>query len=98
MGRSASASLPFQTVSLKYRPRADPSFVNPFSPGSPLQRCASMNYGLSPRAMIRDDTGRIVSPRRSRECTYWPGKWELAGAKLDPGENIFFYLDREALE
>ncbi len=57
-----------------------------------------MNYGLSPRALIRDDAGRILFIRRSSQCAHWPGEWELTGGKPDPGEDIFHCLCREALE
>jgi 8-oxo-dGTP diphosphatase len=57
-----------------------------------------MNYGLSPRALIRDDAGRILFLRRAAECTYWPGEWELTGGKPEAGEDIFHCLRREALE
>jgi 8-oxo-dGTP diphosphatase len=57
-----------------------------------------MNYGLSPRALIRDDAGRILFIRRAVECTHWPGEWELTGGKPESGEDIFHCLCREALE
>jgi 8-oxo-dGTP diphosphatase len=57
-----------------------------------------MNYGISPRALIRDNVGRILLLRRSAESSYWPGEWELTGGKPDPGEDIFHCLRREALE
>jgi 8-oxo-dGTP pyrophosphatase MutT (NUDIX family) len=57
-----------------------------------------MNYGLSPRALIRDDAGRILFLRRSTDTKHWPDEWELPGGKPDPGEDIFRCLCRETLE
>jgi 8-oxo-dGTP diphosphatase len=57
-----------------------------------------MNYGISPRALIRDDIERILFLRRSPECTYWPGEWEIPGGKPDPGEDVFECVKRETSE
>src|SRR5579862_4478462 len=93
--KGMSASLPFPYVTVKY-PLGGPVFCNSVYPGSPRQGYASMKYGLSPRALIRDNASRILFLRRSTKCTYWPGEWELTGGKPDAGEDIFRCLCREA--
>jgi len=62
------------------------------------QGLIAMNYGLSPRALIRDNAGKILFLRRAADCNHWPAEWELPGGKPDPGEDIFHCLCREALE
>ena len=57
-----------------------------------------MNFGLSPRALIRENAGRILFLRRSPESNHWPSEWELPGGKLHAGEDVFECLRREVLE
>jgi mutator protein MutT len=55
-------------------------------------------FGLSVKAAIRDQAGRVLLIRRSPESAHWPGKWDLVGGKVDPGEDPADTLLREARE
>lgn len=55
-------------------------------------------FGLSVRALVRDRDGRCLVIRRSRESSFWPGRWDLPGGKLDPGETFDGALVREVKE
>jgi len=55
-------------------------------------------FGLSAKAVIRDRRGRCLLLRRSRDSTYDPGKWDLPGGKVDPGESFEQALRREVNE
>jgi 8-oxo-dGTP diphosphatase len=55
-------------------------------------------FGLSVKALIRNDAGRYLVIRRSSDSAFWPGTWDLPGGKLDPGESFDQALLREALE
>lgn len=55
-------------------------------------------FGLSPKALIRDESGRILLIRRSADSRWWPNLWELPGGKPDPGETFAQTLIREVRE
>ncbi len=55
-------------------------------------------FGLSVKAVIEDDAGRILMLRRSESSTVWPGLWDLPGGKPDLGEPFDAALVREVKE
>ena len=55
-------------------------------------------YTLSVKMVVRDDRGRCLLIRRSDLCKGNPGKWDLPGGKIDPGESFDAALAREVLE
>ena len=57
-----------------------------------------MRFGLSPRVLIRDATGRALLLRRTDNAGHWPGFWELPGGKPEPGESFDRAAVREAKE
>lgn len=59
---------------------------------------SSKPYGLTVRAVIYDESGRILLLKRSMRSRNYPGKWEFPGGKVDPGERFDDALIREVLE
>ena len=55
-------------------------------------------YGLTVRAVIYDDTGRILLLKRSSMSRTYAGKWEFPGGKVDPGERFDDAVVREVRE
>ncbi|ODS38085.1 MAG: hypothetical protein A7316_08555 [Candidatus Altiarchaeales archaeon WOR_SM1_86-2] len=55
-------------------------------------------FVLSVKVVIRDDTGRCLLIKRSMSSKWSPGKWELPGGKIDPGESFDEALLREVDE
>ncbi|HTX44073.1 MAG TPA: NUDIX domain-containing protein, partial [Methanocella sp.] len=55
-------------------------------------------FGLSVRAVIYDDRGRILLLKRSMRSKNYPGKWEFPGGKVDRGERFDDALLREVRE
>jgi 8-oxo-dGTP diphosphatase len=55
-------------------------------------------YALSVKVLIRDGEGQCLLLKRSMSSKGNPGKWDLPGGKLDPGENLEQALLREAIE
>ena len=55
-------------------------------------------FALSVKVIIRDDEGRILLLKRSMSSKGNPGKWELPGGKVDPGEGFEEALIREVAE
>ncbi|MEJ2719616.1 MAG: NUDIX domain-containing protein [bacterium] len=55
-------------------------------------------FGISPKALLRDRTGRILVLQRSSKSSFWPGQWDFVGGKIDPGETFDQALIREARE
>jgi 8-oxo-dGTP diphosphatase len=55
-------------------------------------------YGLTVRAVIYDESGRILLLKRSMRSMNYPGKWELPGGKVDPGERFDKAILREVKE
>ena len=55
-------------------------------------------YGLTVRAVIYDDSGRILLLKRSAMSRTYPGKWEFPGGKVDPGERYDDAVVREVRE
>jgi 8-oxo-dGTP diphosphatase len=54
--------------------------------------------GLSVRALIRDEQGRLLLLRRATESRHFGGQWELPGGKVDAGESFDAALIREVAE
>ena len=57
-----------------------------------------MNFGISPRAIITDEQGRILVMQRHPSSDFWPSLWELPGGKMDEGETFDQTLVRETKE
>jgi len=55
-------------------------------------------YGLTVRAVIYDESGRILLLKRSMRSRNYPGKWEFPGGKVDPGERFDRAILREVKE
>ncbi len=55
-------------------------------------------YRLTVRAVIYDEGGRILLLKRSMRSMNYPGKWELPGGKVDPGERFDRAILREVKE
>lgn len=55
-------------------------------------------FGLTVRAVIFDDQGRVLLLKRSMRSRNYPGKWEFPGGKVDPGERFDDALVREVRE
>ncbi len=55
-------------------------------------------FRLSVRAVIYDDSGRLLLLQRSMGSRNYPGKWEFPGGKVDPGERYDDALLREVKE
>jgi 8-oxo-dGTP diphosphatase len=55
-------------------------------------------WGLSVRALIRDDQGRLLLLRRSAESRHFAGQWDLPGGKAESGEPFDIALAREVEE
>jgi 8-oxo-dGTP diphosphatase len=55
-------------------------------------------FGLSVKAIIRDDCGRVLLLRRSSSSKGNPARWDLPGGKVDPGEPFDQALLREVRE
>lgn len=55
-------------------------------------------YGLTVRAVIYDENGRILLLKRSSRSRNYPGKWEFPGGKVDQGERFDDALLREVRE
>ncbi len=49
-------------------------------------------------AIIKDKNGRILLLKRSKENTFFVGKWQLPGGKVDFGENVQHAIKREIFE
>lgn len=55
-------------------------------------------YRLSVKVFILDDKGRYLLLRRSSKSKNNPGRWDLPGGKVDPGEDFEEALRREVYE
>ena len=53
---------------------------------------------LSAKIVVRDKSGRCLLLKRSLSSKGNPGKWDLPGGKIDPGENFEQGLLREVAE
>jgi len=53
---------------------------------------------LTVRAVIYDESGRILLLKRSMMSRNYPGKWEFPGGKVDPGERFDDAVLREVRE
>ncbi len=50
------------------------------------------------RAIVLNENREILLLKRTESDSWMPGKWELPGGKLDPGQDISNALEREVLE
>ena len=55
-------------------------------------------FYLAVSALIRDSAGRVLLLKRATDDPINPGKWDLPGGTLDPGETFDRALRREARE
>jgi 8-oxo-dGTP diphosphatase len=55
-------------------------------------------FKLSVKVIIKDDRDRLLILKRSMKSKGNPGKWDLPGGKLDPGERFDETLIREVYE
>ncbi|WOX56564.1 MULTISPECIES: NUDIX hydrolase [unclassified Methanoculleus] len=55
-------------------------------------------FSLAVSALIRDDEGRVLLLKRAAAASINPGKWDLPGGALDPGETFDRALWREVRE
>ncbi len=54
--------------------------------------------GVAARGVLRRADGAILLVRRAPGSTFNPGRWELPGGKMQPGERLDDALAREVLE
>jgi 8-oxo-dGTP diphosphatase len=59
---------------------------------------AGKPFGLSVKALIFDESNRLLALKRSDGSTHFAGQWDLPGGKLDAGEQVEQALQRESLE
>ncbi len=55
-------------------------------------------YSLSIKVIITDPEGRCLLLKRSESSKNNPGKWDLPGGKMDPGEQFEDTILREVVE
>lgn len=55
-------------------------------------------WGIAVYALVRNPDGQILLLQRTSAARRNPGKWDLPGGRLDPGERLDEGLRREALE
>lgn len=55
-------------------------------------------YLISVYALIQNDNGEYLLLRRSKNSRTHPGKWDLPGGKVDPGETLEEAVTREVRE
>lgn len=53
---------------------------------------------LSVRILLFNPEGQVLLLQRSKRSKTNPGKWELPGGKIDPGESFDSALNREIME
>jgi 8-oxo-dGTP diphosphatase len=54
--------------------------------------------GVAARAVVMDESGRVLLIRRAPDVYLDPGRWELPGGKMDHGESLEEALAREVGE
>lgn len=59
---------------------------------------AGKPLALSVKVVVRDASGRCLLLKRSLRSKGNPGKWDLPGGKVDPGENFTQGILREVAE
>jgi 8-oxo-dGTP diphosphatase len=59
---------------------------------------AEKQFGLSVRALITDEQGRLLLIQRSKESKFFGGLWEVPGGKVELGETFGQALVREVKE
>ncbi len=55
-------------------------------------------YGMTVRAIIADEAGRLLLLRRAAQSRNFVGEWEFPGGKMDDGEMVDEALRREVRE
>lgn len=70
----------------------------PIEPEEWNQVVAQKPYSLSIKILLRDNRDRLLFLKRPEGGSWNPGKWDLPGGKLDPGENLQGALVREVKE
>ena len=55
-------------------------------------------FALAVRLILFNEAGEVLLLQRSRSSKTNPGRWELPGGKIDPGEQFDAALRREMLE
>jgi 8-oxo-dGTP diphosphatase len=55
-------------------------------------------FAVSVKAIIRDEAGRVLLLKRKAASKGNPGRWDLPGGKIDPGEETECALRREVRE
>ncbi len=55
-------------------------------------------FGLSVKALVYDDEGRVLILKRSADSKHFKEQWDFIGGKVDPGESLDETLLREAVE
>ena len=63
-----------------------------------LSSMAICPFGLSVKVLVYDNLGRALAIQRSRQSSYWAGKWDLPGGKIDEGETFDHAMLRETRE
>lgn len=56
------------------------------------------SHAIAVKAMIENSTGEILVLQRSNNAPHQPGKWDIPGGRIDPGESPFEALERECIE
>jgi 8-oxo-dGTP diphosphatase len=59
---------------------------------------AQKPFSLSVKILLRDAKNRMLFLKRPEAGSWNPGKWDLPGGKLDPGESLQDALLREVVE
>lgn len=58
----------------------------------------NINFRIAVKAFIQDEEGKLLLLKRSSNSPHKPDVWDVAGGRLDLGENPFLGLKREVSE
>jgi len=58
----------------------------------------AVQFAFAQKAVVTDDSGRILLVRKSDEDPNQPGRWELPGGRLKPSEDVVAHMIREVRE
>ena len=56
------------------------------------------NHGIAVKALVQNTLGEYLLIKRNDENVHGPGKWEIPGGRIDPGEDPYDGLHREVHE
>ena len=56
------------------------------------------NHNIAVKSLVFNQQQEVLLVKRSNTDVHGPGKWEIPGGRLDPGENPFEGLKRETKE